>query len=96
MGGSDICYFGFRMASFAIHQTAACQVRNLRYLLVTKFSVMNIKRFIAVLFLVAGLTFVAFASFSTEKKKAKKENKVEKKEMKKEKKKNCKRTCMFS
>jgi hypothetical protein len=56
---------------------------------------MPVKKLFAVLVLVAGLTVVAFASLSTEKKKNKKENKVEKKEMKKEKK-NCKRTCIFS
>ncbi len=50
------------------------------------------KRFVVALVLVAGVTAVALASFTSNRKKADTEKKVDKKEKKKE----CKRSCLFS
>ncbi len=50
------------------------------------------KKLVVAVALMAGVAAVAFASFTSNKKKANIEKKAEKKEMKKE----CKRTCIFS
>lgn len=54
------------------------------------------KRLLIMLVLLAGVAYVAIASFSNHRKSSASNNKVEKKEASQEKKKQCKRTCLFS
>lgn len=54
------------------------------------------KRLLIMLVLLAGIAYVAVASFSNHRKNPASKNKVEKKEASREKKKQCKRSCLFS